>query len=224
MKTKFVILAFFISIILLSSAAYGATDNVLEGMGKKLFRGLTNVLTGWIELPAQTIKGYNRASYEYDENAIIGVTCGFFRGISHSIGRTVSGIFDVVGFWAANPEDNWDTGIPLDAEYAWQEGYAYDCFDPNFGEAALGPMSSKFLRGAGNTLFGFAELPGQIAKGVGEGAYDLGIMKGLWFACSREISGLADLATVIFPTSEENAGYPFEEEQPWDALIGSIGE
>lgn len=223
MKTKFGVLALFMSIILLSSAAYGASEDILEGMGKKLFRGLTNVFTGWLELPMQTVKGYNNAYYEFEGNPIVGGIRGFFKGISYTIGRTASGVFDVAGFWAANPLDNWEIGIPLDAEYAWQEGYSYDYYDPNFAEATLRPMGNKLVRGFKNTLFGLAELPGQIVKGVGEGANDFGIGKGLWFACSREICGITDLATLIFPNPEENMGYSFEEEKPWDALLlGSV--
>ena len=148
--------------------------------------------------------------------------CGVIKGVGNSIGRTAWGALEVVGFWAANPKDNEGIGMPLDATYVWQEGEAYDCLNPNIGEATLKPMGKKLLRGIGNSLFGFVEFPGQIAKGIKEGALDLGIIKGLWFWYSRQMCGIADVATVILPIPEENAGYAFDEEYPWDALTGIL--
>ena len=219
---KIAILAFFMAVLFLCSTAHGAADDIVTGMGKKFFRGLVNVLTGWVELPMQTVKGYN--SDKYADNKVLGAGAGFLEGICHTIGRTAWGAVELVGFWTANPEDNSGMGIPLDATFAWQEGEPYDCFDPNFTEAAFKPVSRKFLRGLGNALFGFAEFPSQIAKGIEEGATDFGIIKGLWFWYSREIYGIADVATALFPTPEDNPGYRFDEKYPWDALVDAIEE
>jgi putative exosortase-associated protein (TIGR04073 family) len=221
---KKTVLVLFVVAVFSCSTVYAATDDIVAGMGKKFFRGFVNVLTGWVELPMQTIKGYKRGVSGNEDDKILGTTCGFLKGIGHTIGRTAWGAVELVGFWTANPEDNLGMGIPLDATFAWEEGEPYDCYDPSFGEATLQPMSKKFLRGLGNSLFGFAELPSQVAKGVNEGASDLGIIKGLWFWYSRQIYGIADLATVIFPTPEDNTGYRFDEEYPWDALVDVIEE
>ncbi|MEA3306048.1 MAG: exosortase system-associated protein, TIGR04073 family [Candidatus Omnitrophota bacterium] len=224
MKMKKAVLVLFAAVVFSCSTVYAATDDFFAGMGRKFTRGLVNVLTGWVELPMQTIKGYNRGFCGDENNKIGGSTCGFFKGIGHTIGRTAWGAVELVGFWTANPEDNLGIGIPLDAEYAWEEGEPHDCCNPDFTEATIRPISKKFLRGLGNSLFGFAELPGQIAKGFQEGAFDLGVGKGLWFWYSREIYGIADLATLIFPVPEENAGYRFDEEYPWDALADVMEE
>lgn len=224
MRKKIAGMAVLVAVLFLCSTAAAATDDVLGGMGRKFFRGLVNILTGWVELPMQTIKGYNRGCPLDENNKIGGVVCGLFKGVGHSIGRTAWGALELVGFWAANPEDNEGMGIPLDAEYAWEEGEPYNCLDPDFSEATLKPMGKKLMRGLGNGLCGFAELPGQIAKGIKEGAPDLGIIKGLWFWYSREIYGIGDLATVIFPTPADNPGYAFDEEYPWDALVDTIVE
>jgi len=210
------------SILFMTTASYGANENALGGMRNKAFRGAVNIFTGWIEFPFQIIKGYNNAYYEFDGNALMGCASGFFKGIYYSIGRTASGFCDVAGFWAADPEDNWETGIPLDAAYAWEKGFSYDHFDPSFGEATLRPIGKKLSRGLKNTFFGFAELPGQIAKGGGEGAFDFGIGKGIWFTLSREVSGIGDVVTFMFPNPEENLGYSFEEENAWDALMNAF--
>ena len=216
---KIAVLALVMAVAFSCSVVHAATEDVLEGMGKKLFRGVANVFTGWIELPAQTIKGFKGS-----DNKWAGTGVGILKGIGHSIGRTAWGVVEVAGFWTANPEDNEGMGIPLDAEYAWEEGEQYDCMDPDFYEAGLKPMGRKFLRGLGNGLFGVAELPGQIAKGMGEGSWDLGIIKGFWFWYSREVYGIADMATAIFPTPSDNPGYMFNREYPWDALVDAIEE
>ena len=222
MKTKIAILALVMTIAFSCSTAHSASDDVIAGMGKKFFRGLTNVLTGWVELPTQTIKGYK--SETYADNKALGAGAGFLKGICHTIGRTVWGVVELVGFWTANPEDNSGMGVPLDATFAWEEGEPYDCSDPSFADATFKPMSRKFMRGLGNGLFGFAEFPGQIAKGINEGATDFGIIKGLWFWYSREIYGIADMATAIFTTPEDNPGYRFDREYPWDAIVDVIEE
>ena len=75
---------------------------------------------------------------------------------------------ELFGFWSANPADNDGVGVPLDAQYAWEEGVQYDLFDPSLKEGVK-PMGRKLLRGLGNTFLGIAELPGQILKGKREG-------------------------------------------------------
>ncbi len=221
MKTRMVILALSVAVVFSCSAVYGATDELMDGMGKKLVRGFVNVLTGWVELPVQIVKGFKSDKYG---NKILGTGAGILKGIGHAIGRTAWGAVELVGFWAANPEDNIGIGLPLDDEYAWEEGEPYDCTNPSFAEATLQPMGKKFMRGVGNSLFGFAEFPGQIAKGIGNKSPDLGIIKGLWFWYSRQVYGIADVATTIFPTPEDNPGYSFDQKYPWDALADVIEE
>jgi putative exosortase-associated protein (TIGR04073 family) len=224
MKKGIAVLAFFTAVVFSCSAAFAATDDLLEGMGKKFFRGFVNVLTGWVELPMQTIKGFNRGLPGDEDNKLLGSGYGLLKGIGHGIGRTAWGALELFGFWTANPEDNTGMGIPLDAEYAWEEGESYDCFDPDFAEATLKPMGKKLFRGLGNGLFGFAELPGQIGKGIREGATDFGIIKGLWYWYSREVYGIGEVLTVIFPTPDDNPGYAFDEEYPWDAIAETLEE
>lgn len=220
MKRKLSVLALILAIAFLSSEVYAYNDDILQGMWNKLTRGVVNALTGWLELPLQTIKGFKRGGGEVHDK-LLGATEGFFKGIFCTVGRTMWGAVEIAGFWTANPKDNVDMGILLDAEYVWQENDVYSSLF-NIREAPLGHMGRKLLRGLGNSLFGFAEFPGQIAKGFKNRSYDLGISKGLWFWYSREIYGLADLATIILPSPQENPGYAFEEEYPWDALAEAI--
>ena len=210
----------FIALILLLSAtmAHAASDGLVEGMIQKLWRGVVNTLTGWVEFPVQIVKGYNDGFMGEEDNKILGVVGGIFDGIGHSAGRTLSGIGDIAGFWAADAESNEGVGIRLDGEYAWDAGEPQDLFEPTFNESTVMPIGKKLVRGLTNGLLGFVELPGQIMKGVKEGAKDFGIVKGLWYWASREMAGLSDIATIIVPNPEETKGLAFEEEYPWDAL------
>ncbi|MCX5680487.1 MAG: exosortase system-associated protein, TIGR04073 family [Candidatus Omnitrophica bacterium] len=192
------------------SYAAGA-EELFSGMGKKLVRGVVNTVTGWVEIPTQIYYGYKSENFG-------GAFVGIFSGIWHGIGRTVSGAGDVVGFWAADPKSNDGVGIPLNAEYAWEEGTKYDLMKPSFGEATLTPMGNKLGRGLGNSLLGFVELPGQVLKGLKLHAPDLGVVKGLWYWYSRQIDGAVDVASFLFPNPKDTKALAFDEKWPWSAL------
>lgn len=194
-------------------------QNVLEGMKSKLQRGLIDALTGCAEFPYQIVKGYNEGFMGQEGNKLFGAFFGLFKGIGYAAGRTVSGVRDAAFFWAASSKDNIYVGTPLDAEYVWEEGVPYDMLKPDFTEATIRPMVNKLFRGAGNTLFGFVEVPNQIRKGISGRAWDLGIGKGLYFWLSREISGVLDLATVPCANHEYNAGGTFDEDMPWEVFF-----
>ncbi|MBN1872322.1 MAG: hypothetical protein JW800_07095 [Candidatus Omnitrophica bacterium] len=213
-------LALMVVLVFLLSAnlAYGASDNLWDGMVQKFWIGLVNTFTGWVELPAQTLKGYNDGFGGDESNKVIGVIGGVVEGLYHSVGRTVSGVADMTTFWAADPVDYEGVGIPLDAEYAWEEGEGYEYFSPDVSEATLKPMGNKLIRGLGNGLLGVIEIPGQIMKGAQEGAYDLGIVKGIWYFLSREAHGAKDFATFFLPNPSETKALAFDEEYPWEAL------
>ena len=222
MKKRLTGLFVVLALLLCTATVYADTNELFEGMVDKLWRGVVNTLTGWVEFPVQIVKGYNEGFMGDEDNKIVGGLVGILDGIGHSAGRTLSGVTDIVGFWAASPESNEGVGIPLDAEYAWEEGTPYDIFDPDFTEGAIRPVGKKLIRGLSNGLLGFAELPGQIVKGISEGAVDLGIVKGLWYFYSREVAGLSDIVTVILPNTEDTKGVVFDEEYPWDALADQL--
>ncbi len=224
MKRLTLVAIFLVAVFICSTTFAATTDELMTGMGKKLMRGVVNILTGWVELPMQILKGVQGKLPGAEDNPVVGTVVGLFKGVGYAVGRTAWGGVELVGFWAANPADNVGIGIPLDAEYAWEEGEPYDCFDPSLQEAALKPMGQKLLRGLENGLLGFVELPGQIAKGATEKAPDLGIIKGLWYWYSREVYGLGDLVSLILPMSEDNPGVAFDQEYPWDALVGVLEE
>ena len=188
------------------STVYAATcGEWVSGMGYKFFRGFLNAGTGWWEIPAQIGKGYNSGKFP-------GAFMGIFTGIWHATGRTLSGACDMAGFWTADPKDNDNVGIPLDDEYSWKEGVSYDMC-----KSGIAPIGNKLGRGLGNALFGLCEIPGQVAKGFKNHAADGGIGKGIWYALSREMDGVCDLATFLFPNPKDTKALPFDEEWAWTA-------
>lgn len=212
MKKVICIVAVMALVALSSGAAYAAgAEELFSGMGNKFVRGIVNAVTGWVEIPAQIYYGYKNDSFG-------GAFVGIFSGIWHGIGRTVSGVGDAVGFWAADPKSNEGYVIPLNAEYAWEEGTKYDLMKPSFGEATLRPIGNKLGRGLANSLLGFVELPGQIFKGLKLHAPDLGIIKGFWYWYSRQMDGAIDVATCILPTPKDTKALTFDEKWPWSAL------
>ncbi|MFH1753162.1 MAG: exosortase system-associated protein, TIGR04073 family [Candidatus Omnitrophota bacterium] len=214
-----------VSVILVSTpAAYAASNDLLEGMFQKLGRGVVDVLTGWIELPAQISKGYSEGLAGDGRRKTLGAGVGIIKGISNSCGRTFSGLSDIVTFWAANPADNEGVGIPLDSDYAWQRGEPYDYFYPTFTEGVFEPMGKKFLRGLGNVTLGWAEIPGQMLKETQKGAIDLGFIKGMWYWLSRAADGFSDIFTAFLPNHVDEKGIAFEEEWPWDAASNTASD
>ena len=218
MRRGLVLFIVMVAMLALAHNAHASSGEYVDGAASKLIRGIVNVLTGWVELPAQIAKGYNEGFMGNENNKLVGSIAGIFDGVFHTAGRTLSGAGDIASFWAANPKDNEGVGFPLDAEYAWEKGTPYNAFDPNLEEGAVKPVGNKLLRGLGNTIFGFVEIPGQIAKGIKNGSPDLGIIKGVWYFCSREISGSMDLTTLLLPIPKDNKGMAFDEKWPWSAL------
>ncbi len=203
--------------LLVASWCFAQDDNVISHMGNKAWRGAVNLFTGWLEIPYQIKKGTERG-FAGSDNAFIGGVAGFFRGVVHAIGRTASGAIDLAGFWLPNPTSNEGVGVPLDAEYSWEEGEPYYIF-----ESGIEPIGSKILRGAGNGLGGILEFPGQIIKGFQEGGNPvMGLFKAIWYPIGRVYNGAADLATCLVPNPKDQVGEPFDEEYPWDALTGKF--
>lgn len=205
-----------------SSAAFAADapNELVQGMGAKAWRGAVNTVTGFVEIPVQISKGYEKDSF-------VGGFVGIFTGIWHGVGRTVSGAFELAGFWAADLESNEGMGVPLDAEYAWEKGEHYKLTDPDVQAATLNPMGMKLLRGLGNGLFGVAEIPGHIVKALRTPASevsipDLGLGIGIWHALGREIEGASDLATFFLPGPADTKAMKYDEKWPWTTLGTSL--
>ncbi len=214
-----VAVVFIVSLLTVTSDA--ATDDVIDGMVSKFRRGLIDIFTGWLELPCQIRKGYEEGFGGDEEQRIIGALVGIPEGAHHAVGRMLSGLSEVAGFWAADPPDNKDIGIPLDAELPWQETMPSRDRKPDIIEGAIAPMVTKLFRGAGNTLFGFMEVPNQINRGISEKSADFGCTKAIWFWLSREYNGVTDIVTTLVPNHDDTVGASLDDAWSWDSSARS---
>ncbi len=205
------------------SLSYAASDDLLEGMFAKLQRGVLNTLTGWMEFPFKIEEGYTGGLSGDGSQKILGAGAGILKGAYYAVGRTASGFQELLGFWAANPSDNEEAGVHLDGEYVNDSRHPYDYFEDGFTTATVVPMGRKLLRGIGSAALGFMEIPGQIMKGIYEGAPDAGVGKGMWYFVSREYSGCVDIITSPLAGQIEEKGTAFDEEWPWQAFTKRTG-
>ena len=202
----------FLLCLVLSFSAYGA-DKYVKSSVEKAKQGFTNLITGWLEVPYQIVKGYNRGFGQKGKNKIMGGTLGIFRGVVYGVGRTANGAYEVVTFALPNPRNNEGVGIPLDSRNVWEEGSRYSVTNEG-----LGPVGRKVKRGAINAVFGIFELPAQIGKGFSEDRPIKGLGKAIVFPLGRISSGVYDVATFFLPNDSEGFGYPLSEKYPWDGF------
>lgn len=77
-------------------------------VGEKLGNGVANVVTGVAEIPkTMMITGHQHG-------AAYGMTAGFFTGLVHMIGRTLSGAVDIATFFVP-------TTPMVDPAYIWDD-------------------------------------------------------------------------------------------------------
>jgi putative exosortase-associated protein (TIGR04073 family) len=77
----------------------GMTDSNMMPSLEKLGRGVSNLLGGWLEIPA-TIQ-QRHTTRDTAGSLASGAFIGLFRGI----GRTVVGAYETLTFWLPLPED-----------------------------------------------------------------------------------------------------------------------
>ena len=75
-----------------------ATASYAQDMGKKLYRGLANVVTGWVELPK------NIYDTSVEDNVLSGLTVGLAKGVGMTIVRTGAGVYETATFPFPIPE------------------------------------------------------------------------------------------------------------------------
>lgn len=70
-----------------------------RGSGTKLVRGITNVVTGWVEIPKRINETSNQSG------ALSGFTWGLVRGLGYGFVRTIAGGYETITFpFPAPPE------------------------------------------------------------------------------------------------------------------------
>jgi putative exosortase-associated protein (TIGR04073 family) len=75
-----------------------AANCYAQDVGKKLYRGLANILTGWVELPK------NIYDTSVEDNILSGLTIGLAKGVGMTIVRTGAGVYETVTFPFPIPE------------------------------------------------------------------------------------------------------------------------
>lgn len=75
-----------------------ATASYAQDMGKKLYRGVANIVTGWVELPK------NIYDTSVEDNPLSGITIGLAKGVGMTIVRTGAGVYETVTFPFPIPE------------------------------------------------------------------------------------------------------------------------
>ena len=88
---KTIQILFVLLILSLSSNAALAQEYPTK-VGEKLGNGIANVITGVVEIPKTMIITGHKKGAPY------GLTAGFFTGLVHTVGRTVSGAIDIATF------------------------------------------------------------------------------------------------------------------------------
>ena len=75
-----------------------ASASYAQDMGKKLYRGVVNIVTGWIEIPN------NMYAITREQNIVAGVTLGLAKGCCTAIVRTGFGVYETLTFPFPIPE------------------------------------------------------------------------------------------------------------------------
>jgi len=88
---KTIQILFVLLIFSLSTNAASAQDYPSK-VGEKLGTGIANAVTGVVEIPKTMIVTGHQKGASY------GLTAGFFIGLVHTIGRSVSGAIDIATF------------------------------------------------------------------------------------------------------------------------------
>lgn len=89
-----------------------ASAGYAQSMGKKLHRGLTNIVTGWFEVP----KNMSAAISKHD--FVSAFFIGLPKGCLMAVGRTGAGIYDTATFPFPFPEGYKPL---LEPEYAFED-------------------------------------------------------------------------------------------------------
>ena len=191
------------------------------GMANKAVRGIVNLVTGVVEWPMQTYKGY-KDGVTFIKNPGWSKTVGVLKGLilsgpGHWAGRSTYGGVELLTFWSANRPSNDKVGSPLDDEYAWEKGKPTSIFEPTLADG-IQPWGNKLGHGVTDAFLGIVELPGQIVKGSRENKVGTGIAKGFWFWWSRSATGCGDAITFLFPNPKDTCGYAWDGEWPWSGF------
>lgn len=99
-----------------SDETYGAT------FGRKVGSGATNMALGWIEVPKNVLNSANDVDTKY---VLFGLVGGVIKGVLHTVGRTMTGVGDLVT--APLP-----TQSMIRSDYVWDDFKSDTTYGPYF--------------------------------------------------------------------------------------------
>ena len=105
---KTIKLSLVLSFLFIFSSQVAAADSTFSQSGEKLLNGVSNVATGFVEVPKNVILKSQQ------EGIFYGATVGLVAGLMHSVGRTVLGVMDMVTFFIP-------TSSSVNPDYVWQD-------------------------------------------------------------------------------------------------------
>lgn len=114
---------------LLSGTASAGEPGYAETLRKKLGAGISNIFTGWVEVPKNMINTSNQSG-----NVLFGIVGGGGKGLVHMLGRTLSGVVDFVTFPIPTKP------IPR-PPFVWQNFYMDTQYGPYFSDVREDPYS-----------------------------------------------------------------------------------
>ena|SRR3989338_4223228 len=94
-----VVMALAVVLLVLVAPCWAETTTTPDAMFVKLGRGVSNVLTGWLEIPYGVKTSFERT------NPVGTTVTGLIKGTAIGVGRTVVGAVEVVTFWLPVPAD-----------------------------------------------------------------------------------------------------------------------
>ena len=104
-----------LAVLLASGILLGGSQAWAQDPIHKAGRGIVNVLTGWIEVPKQLHIGAQA------ENPVAGISQGLLKGVSLTVLRLGTGVFEAVTFPIPYPKD---FASPYEhmalSDYAWE--------------------------------------------------------------------------------------------------------
>lgn len=100
MKIKFLFIALLAVFVLSSSgSAYAEEPETGARVVTKLFRGIANAATGWMEIPKQMSLTWQR------QGAGSGLSWGFLKGIGYAVARSAAGGYEMITFPLPVPDE-----------------------------------------------------------------------------------------------------------------------
>jgi len=82
-------------------------EGALDPTWNKFARGMSNTLAGFVELPGQTMKGFQEG------HPFAGIT----KGLWYWYSRQISGLQDLTGIFLPTPEET--AGVAFSEEWPW---------------------------------------------------------------------------------------------------------